>query len=220
MFTGLTDSPHLKSIDFLNGVCSIEGIELIPSKSIYDITLLVNGRSGRHYEIVATNPVGLYNESAWDTRVIGAAWKKDLNPKQSRPYTAKLCLDIHEDKQHLPIGDRLASLALSLHNDIKLAMDIPLVAQFIVCPRNNLSEIHTFQEEMIVTQEMHEYHLSSNDLVESIADEVEEVEYIDFLPNFWHFEDDEQPIDLEPIQNTWVQDIEDDIMRHYDRLSD
>jgi hypothetical protein len=73
---------------------------------------------------------------------------------------------------------------------------------------------------MIVTQEMHEYHLSSNDLVESIADEVEEVEYIDFLPNFWHSEDDEQPLDLEPIQNTWVQDIEDDIMRHYDRLSD
>jgi hypothetical protein len=220
MFTELMDSPHLKSIDFLNGVCSIDGIELIPSRSVYDITLRVHGRSGRHYEIVASNPIGLYNEGAWETRVIGAAWKKDLTSKQSRPYTAKLCLEIHEDKQHLPIGDRLASLALSLHNDIRLAMDIPLVAQFIVCPRNDLHEIHTFQEELIVTEEMYEQQFSSNDLIESVGDEDEEFEFIDFLPNFWHLENDDEPLNLEPTQNTWVQDIEEDIMRHYERLSD
>ena len=217
MFIGLTDSPHLKSIDFLNGVCSIDGIELIPSRSIYDITLRVRGRSGRHYEIVATNLIGLYNEGAWDTKVIGAAWKKDLTSKQSRPYTAKLCLEIHEDKQHLPIGDRLASLALSLHNDIKLAMDIALVAQFIICPRNDLLEIHTFQEELIVTEEMYEQQFSSNDLVESIADEVEEVEYIDFLPGFWDAELGEQEaFDLDSIQTNWLQDVSDDIMQRFD----
>ena len=217
MFTGLTDSPHLKSIDFLNGVCSIDGIELIPSRSIYDITLRVRGRSGRHYEIVATNLIGLYNEGAWDTKVIGAAWKKDLTSKKSRPYTAKLCLEIHEDKQHLPIGDRLASLALSLHNDIKLAMDIALVAQFIICPRNDLLEIHTFQEELIVTEEMYEQQFSSNDLVESIADEVEEVEYIDFLPGFWEAELGEQEaFDLDSIQTNWLQDVSDDIMQRFD----
>lgn len=216
MFTGLTDSPHLKSIDFLNGVCSIDGIELIPSRSIYDITLRVRGRSGRHYEIVATNLIGLYNEGAWDTKVIGAAWKKDLTSKQSRPYTAKLCLEIHEDKQHLPIGDRLASLALSLHNDIKLAMDIALVAQFIICPRNDLLEIHTFQEELIVTEEMYEQQFSSNDLVESIADEVEEVEYIDFLPGFWDELGEQEAFDLDSIQTNWLQDVSDDIMQRFD----
>ena len=67
---------------------------------------------------------------------------------------SKLCLNIHENKEHLPVGDRLASFALSLHNDVKLAMEIPLVAQFIVCPREDLYHVFTFQEEMVVTQEM------------------------------------------------------------------
>ena len=58
------------------------------------------------------------------------------------------------DKEHLPVGDRLASLALSLHNDIKLAMEIPLVAQFIVCPREELYHVFKFQEELVVTQDM------------------------------------------------------------------
>ncbi|MGB1985897.1 MAG: hypothetical protein ACPHS8_05555, partial [Candidatus Poseidoniaceae archaeon] len=88
------------------------------------------------------------------------------------------------------------------------------------CPRNDLREIHTFQEELIVTEEMYEQQLCSNDLIESVDHEDEEFEFIDFLPNFWHLENDDEPLELEPAQNTWVQDIEEDIMRHYDRLSD
>ena len=33
-------------------------------------------------------------------------------------------------------------------------MEIPLVAQFIVCPREELYHVFTFQEEMVVTQDM------------------------------------------------------------------
>jgi hypothetical protein len=76
-----------------------------------------------------------------------------LTSKNSK-FIVNLCLNINERKTHLPIGDKMASLALSLRNDIELAMDIPLVAQFIVCPRSKLEHIFTFQEEMIVTQDM------------------------------------------------------------------
>jgi len=125
-------NPHEKSMQFLREVCNIDGVEFIDSNSIYKIVVRVRGRSGRHYEIEASRPIGLFLQTPWTTDVIGAARKRDFDSEKARAYTAKLCLNIHENKEHLPVGDRLASLALSLHNDIKLAMEIPLVAQFIV----------------------------------------------------------------------------------------
>ena len=139
---------------FLQEVCNIDGIELIDSTSIYKIVVRVRGRSGRHYEVEASRSIGLFMQAPWTTEVTGAARKRDFDSEKVRAYTAKLCLNIHENKEHLPIGDRLASLALSLHNDVKLAMEIPLVAQFIVCPREELYHVFTFQEELVVTQEM------------------------------------------------------------------
>jgi hypothetical protein len=41
-----------------------------------------------------------------------------------------------------------------LANDKTTALDIPLLAQFIICPRKRLSTIEIFQEEGIVTSEM------------------------------------------------------------------
>ncbi|MDA8715996.1 hypothetical protein N9M06_02500 [Candidatus Poseidoniales archaeon] len=148
------------------------------------IQVRVKGTSGRHYEVKAKQQLphpGLSENSnrrrkTWSTSVIGAAWKKDIESKNSN-FTASLCLNISEQKTHLPIGDKLASLALSLRNDIELAMDIALVAQFIICPRNRLEHIFTFQDEMIVTQDM----IDMNDEDEEEMDWEEEEEYFNSL---------------------------------------
>ena len=63
-----------------------------------------------------------------------------------------LCL--HSKNQSLPIGDRIVSLVLALFNDIKTALKIPMLAQFIVCKRPMLKDIVIFQDTMIVTQDM------------------------------------------------------------------
>jgi len=212
-------NPHEKSMQFLRDICNIDGIELIESKSIYTIVVRVRGRSGRHYEVEASRPLGLFLQTPWTTEVTGAAWKRDFDSEKSRAYTAKLCLNIHQDKEHLPVGDRLASLALSLHNDIKLAMEIPLVAQFIVCPREELYHVFTFQEELVVTQDLvdESYHFGGNPQhALDYMEEDREVELIDFLPNFWHVDGDDEPFDLDSIETNWLQDISDDIMQRFD----
>lgn len=211
-------NPHEKSMQFLREVCNIDGIELIDSNSIYKIIVRVRGRSGRHYEVEASHPLGLFLQTPWTTEVTGAAWKRDFDSEKTRAYTAKLCLNIHENKEHLPVGDRLASLALSLHNDIKLAMEIPLVAQFIVCPREELYHVFTFQEEMVVTQDMiDDAALEANPHdVQDYMEEDHEIEFNDFLTDFWHLDGDDEPFELDSIQTNWLQDISDDIMQRFD----
>ncbi|MGB1792485.1 MAG: hypothetical protein ACPHM4_02450 [Candidatus Poseidoniaceae archaeon] len=211
-------NPHEKSMQFLREICNIDGIELIDSNSIYKIFVRVRGRSGRHYEVEASRPIGLFLQTPWTTEVTGAAWKRDFDSEKTRAYTAKLCLNIHSDKEHLPVGDRLASLALSLHNDIKLAMEIPLVAQFIVCPREELYHVFKFQEELVVTQDMidESAHDGNPQHVLDYMEEEREIEYIDFLPDFWHFDSDDEPFELDSIQTNWLQDISDDIMQRFD----
>ena len=212
--------PHEKSIQFLREICNIDGIELIDSNSIYKIFVRVRGRSGRHYEVEASRPIGLFLQTPWTTEVTGAAWKRDFDSEKTRAYTAKLCLNIHSDKEHLPVGDRLASLALSLHNDIKLAMEIPLVAQFIVCPREELYHVFKFQEELVVTQDMiDDFDPAYGGNPQHVLDYMEEdreIEFIDFLPGFWDDWDDEEPFELDSIQTNWLQDISDDIMQRFD----
>ena len=212
--------PHEKSMQFLREICNIDGIELVDSNSIYKIIVRVRGRSGRHYEVEASRPLGLFLQTPWTTEVIGAAWKRDFDSENTRAYTAKLCLNIHSDKEHLPVGDRLASLALSLHNDIKLAMEIPLVAQFIVCPREELYHVFKFQEELVVTQDMiDDFTPAYGGNPQHVLDYMEEdreIEFIDFLPGFWDDWDDEEPFELDSIQTNWLQDISDDIMQRFD----
>ena len=197
----------------------MDGIEFVEPTTIYNITVRVRGRSGRHYEVVATRPMGLFLDPAWETAVSGAAWKRDFNSESGRSYAAKLCLNIHEDKQHLPIGDRLASLVLSLHNDIKLAMDIPLVAQFIVCPRDELFNIYIFQEEMIVTMDLLNDEFHDVDAPVTLEGDSDEFEYVDFFHHFWTSEDS-QELNLESSENNWAQNLEDDMMQRYERMFD
>ena len=192
----------------------MDGIELVNPDSAQDITVRVRGRSGRHYEIVASSPLGNFFQETWQTEVRGAAWKRDFNTENTRSYTAKLCLNIHEDKEHLPIGDRLASLALSLYNDIKLAMDIALVAQFIVCPREDLLNIHIFQDEMVMTEEMFQ-----QGVIDMNIDEDENFEYCEFFENSWLYNDSDAPLELEASRDNWAQDIEYEIIQRYERAN-
>lgn len=192
----------------------MDGIELVNPDSAQDITVRVRGRSGRHYEIVASSPLGNFFQETWQTEVRGAAWKRDFNTENTRSYTAKLCLNIHEDKEHLPIGDRVASLALSLYNDIKLAMDIALVAQFIVCPREDLLNIHIFQDEMVMTEEMFQ-----QGVIDMNIDEDENFEYCEFFENSWLYNDSDTPLELEASRDNWAQDIEYEIIQRYERAN-
>ena len=52
--------PHEKSMQFLREICNIDGIELVDSNSIYKIFVRVRGRSGRHYEVEASRPLGCF----------------------------------------------------------------------------------------------------------------------------------------------------------------
>jgi hypothetical protein len=54
----------------------------------------------------------------------------------------------------MPVGDKIAALCLSLHNDRITAMSIPLLAQFIVAPREHLAKVMVFQDEMVVLHSM------------------------------------------------------------------
>ena len=102
-------------------------------------------------------------------------------------------------------------------------MDIALVAQFIICPRNKLEHIFTFQDEMIVTQDM----IDMNDEDEEEMDWEEEEEYFNSL-QIMHLEGDivdfEHNInqveeDLFPDLNR-AEDLVDHLMRAFDVQED
>ena len=204
----------------------MEHFHLIESYSEGTIQVRVKGTSGRHYEVKAKQQLphpGLSEHSnmrrkTWSTSVIGAAWKKDIESKDS-DFTVSLCLNINEQKTHLPIGDKLASLALSLRNDIELAMDIPLVAQFIVCPRNKMEHIFTFQDEMIVTQDMID--MSDDDEEMDWEDEEEYYDSIDFEDLHEESEDEDHTIDKDLDSESSSSDrMFDIIMRAFDLQED
>ena len=172
----------------------------------------VRGRSGRHYEIVASSPLGNFFQKTWDTEVRGVLEAR-FQHREHRSYTAKLCLNIHEDREHLPmvIVLHLSLLAFTMTSNWQWTY---LVAQFIVCPRDDLLNIHIFQDEMVVTEEMYE-----QGEVDINFDEDEDFEYCDFFENSWLFGDTEQPLELEASRDNWAQDIEYDIIQRYERAN-
>ena len=126
------------------------------------VEIFVKGMSRRWYKINAVQIKSLNIDqpikdpkhwtSSWAIIVKGAAWKSDFNNKNS--MVVDLCIHTRRSGGRFPIGDSLVSLCLSLANDKTTAMDIPLLAQFIICPRKRLSTIEIFQEEGIVTSDM------------------------------------------------------------------
>lgn len=126
------------------------------------VELFVKGMSRRWYKINAVQigpletdqPVACPKHwtSSWVILVKGAAWRSDFSNNNS--MVVDLCIHTARSGDRLPIGDSLVGLCLSLLNDKITAMDIPLLAQFIVCPRKRLSTIEIFQNEGIVTTDM------------------------------------------------------------------
>lgn len=124
------------------------------------VEIFAKGMSRRWYRINAHQlAVDITNEkikshwtSSWVICVRGGAWRSDFMNDIS--YTVSICIHTNKSGSRLPIGDSLVSLCLSLVNDKTTAMNIPLLAQFIVCPRTRLSTIEIFQDEGIVTTDM------------------------------------------------------------------
>mgnify|MGYP006104212675 CR=1 FL=1 len=126
------------------------------------VELFVKGMSRRWYKINAVQ-IGPHNSdrpvtcpnhwtSSWVIMVKGAAWRSDFI--NNSDMVVDICIHTAKSGDRLPIGDSLVSLCLSLANDKITALDIPLLAQFIVCPRKRLSTIEIFQQEGIVTSDM------------------------------------------------------------------
>ncbi len=107
----------------------------------------------------------------------------------------------------MPIGDRMASLALSLRNDRRTAMSVPLLAQFLVCKRDFLQEVIVFQEEGIMTeidmQNMEDFYQQEPDDWRREEINEEQENYVCENPPFNNF--DEQYLDLPDIdEQMWT----------------
>lgn len=117
-------------------------------------------------------------EVHWSINIHAAAWKKDII--EGNPFAVSLCINPRSESRSLPIGDQVAALALALQNDKTTAMRIPLLAQFIVSPRNALKEVYQFSEEGVVMED--EGFLLPEDYDE---DGFEEDDVIDELHQDW-----------------------------------
>jgi hypothetical protein len=126
----------------------IDGNERIEALPIHaprgGALLIVKGTSGRLYRIAVTDATG----TAEDVSIVvsGATRRTDIVGRggvDGRPV-ANLCL--HTEADHLPLGDRVVALAMSLADDRETAMRIPLVAQFIAASREMLVDIGLFTD--------------------------------------------------------------------------
>ncbi len=146
--------PEVRSIEMLQSVAkdtpSVE-VVILTNESI---KVRLQGESHRWYSIESNiqgmNDFSLPSEPEWSIAVKAGRWQKDIIHESE--YSVNLCL--HSKNQNLPIGDRIVSLVLALFNDIKTALKIPMLAQFIVCKREMLKDVVIFQDTMIVTQDM------------------------------------------------------------------
>ncbi len=146
--------PELRSMEMLQSVAKDTPAVEIVVLTNESIKVRLRGESQRWY-CIESNYQGMNDFSApvqpeWSIAVTAGRWQTDVNAEND--YSVNLCL--HSKNQNLPIGDRIVSLVLALFNDIKTALQIPMLAQFIVCKREMLKDIVIFQDTMIVTQDM------------------------------------------------------------------
>jgi hypothetical protein len=149
--------PEQRSLELLASIIEANPWAESLGQEEYEIKIRVQGQSKRWYIISATRfkgPMTMLSidpSNPWNVTVQGGARKRDVIHKNQ--YCANLCLNIRHASP-LPVGDQLAALGLSLHNDLTTAMTIPLLAQFLICPREELAKIMVFQDEMVVFHSM------------------------------------------------------------------
>ena len=188
-----------RSIEFLQGIVAgspkmelKENVQSLPA-------INVQGASRRWYSINTRVTYiedyieidGDYREVKevhWNIDIHAAAWKSDIIERN--PFAVSLCINPRSESRGLPIGDQVAALALALQNDKTTAMRIPLLAQFIVSPRNALKEVYQFSEEGVVMEddvymdEYDEHDIEEYDFVEDMDPDWPGLEVFDPL----HFE--------------------------------
>lgn len=153
---------YKRSMEFLQGIVTgsphmelKENVQSLPK-------ITVQGTSRRWYSINTRahyiedyiEVEGDYREVKevhWNISILGAAWKTDLD--HETPFAVSLCINPRSESRGLPVGDQVAALALALRNDKTTAMRIPLLAQFIVSPRNALRGVYQFSEEGVVMED-------------------------------------------------------------------
>ncbi len=146
--------PELRSIEMLQSVAKETPAVEIVIMTHESIKVRLRGESMRWYSIeskfqgISGNSVR--SQPEWSIAVKAGRRQNDVIHENE--YSVNLCL--HSKNQNLPIGDRIVSLVLALFNDIKTALKIPMLAQFIVCQRQMLKDIVIFQDTMIVTHDM------------------------------------------------------------------
>ena len=180
-----TSDPYHKSMQLLHNTVTGSDSLQWDDGEYGKVEIFVRGMSRRWYKINAhqltPDIIGEKKKphwtSAWVISVRAAAWKSDFY--QNKSLVVSLCIHTNKIGARLPIGDSLVSLCLSLVNDKTTALNIPLLAQFIVCPRKRLSTIEIFQDEGVITSEMLE---GEQDFMGDWDDHWEEEEE----DNSWH----------------------------------
>jgi len=201
--------PELRSIEMLLSVSNnTPAIEIIMLTNEY-IKVRVKGESQRWYQI-SSKFQGMSIEIAqppqpeWSLTVTAGRWQNDVI--SGNQFSVELCL--HSKNHRLPIGDRIVSLVLALYNDLKTALKIPMVAQFIVCQRDMLKEIVIFQDTMIVTQNMiDEDDFPYQELDEDEEDEEEEEDEMDMYGAFEREELEVSSDQMSDLQQAWEEEI-------------
>ncbi len=170
-------APERRSLELVRSIVEANPWAEFVLESNSFVRIRVKGQSLRWYLVEARlrGPApheAFFQHQRWKYVVIGGARRRDV--LHTNRYTAQLCLNTRQSST-MPFGDKVAALCLSLHNDLVTAMTIPLLAQFIVCPRKELAKIMVFQDEMVV------YHSMFDD-------------GIDHNPPFMDFEEGTEPM--------------------------
>jgi len=194
--------PEKRSMELLTSIVEANTWLEYQQQSNVQITMFVKGESRRWYAIEARRDGALIGCDAqpWSLNVRGGARKRDV--VHNNKYCPNLCINPHRTAK-MPIGDKIASLCLSLHNDRTTAMNIPLLAQFIVASREYLAKVMVFQDEMVVLHSMidgPEYFGMDDfmdDGVEEFDREASEDRHHDWEMHFRGLEEDVAPPEIE-----------------------
>jgi hypothetical protein len=94
-------------------------------------------------------------------------------------------------------------------------MDIPLVAQFIVCPREDLNHVYSFQNDMVVTQDMIDEQQEFEEEYDAFFED--DFEDDDLFPEFEFPDDDDDIIEFELRDKGFADQIADLFSRQQDK---
>ena len=157
-------APERRSLELVRSIVEANPWAEFVFESNSLVRIRVKGQSLRWYLVEArlrgpTPQEAFFQLQRWQYVVTGGARRRDV--VHTNRHTAQLCLNTRQSST-MPFGDKVAALCLSLHNDLITAMTIPLLAQFIVCPREELAKIMVFQDEMVVYYSMFDDEIDHN----------------------------------------------------------